>query len=122
MVWAIERPRIPQSGQPPPHGADQTAATKVDLQLVIESTYQVDVWTVQVLGADQPATRSDRTSWSGKVHLAKDDEVFIQAAAKPDSADSGVASPRCLRIRLGSAPDRFMWGSGDVTATAGLAP
>jgi hypothetical protein len=122
MVWAIERPRTPLAGQSMAQGASRAATTKTDLHLVVESTYRVEVWTIQVLGVDQLATRSDQVSWSGTVHLAPDDEVFIQAAAQPESPELGVVPPRGLRIRLGSAPDRFIWGSGDVTATAGIAP
>jgi hypothetical protein len=121
MIWAIERPRTPLAGQSMAQ-ASRAATTKTDLHLVVESTYRVEVWTIQVLGVDQLATRSDQVSWSGTVHLAPDDEVFIQAAAQPESPDLGVVPPRGLRIRLGSAPDRIIWGSGDVTATAGIAP
>ena len=122
MVWAIERPRSPPAARLTAHEPSRAAVARTDLQLVVESTYRVEAWTIQVLGVDQPTARSDQVSWSGTVHLAPDDEVFIQGAAQPESPELGVVPPRGLRIRLGSAPDRFIWGSGDVTATAGLAP
>lgn len=122
MVWAIERPRVPPTGRSMPEQASRSVVAKTEVQLLVESTYRVETWTIQILGADQPATRTDQVSWSGTIHLAPDDEVFIQAAAKPESPDHGVVPPRGLRIRLGSVPDRFVWGSGDVTATAGIAP
>jgi hypothetical protein len=122
MVWAIERPRAAAVERSMVLEASHAAVAKVDVQLVIESTYRVEAWTIQVLGVDQPATHSDQISWSGTVSLAPDDEVFIQAAARPEPPEHGIVPPRGLRIRLGSAPDRFIWGSGDVTATAGITP
>ncbi len=122
MVWLIERPRGHGDLRPVAEGVTKTATGKSGVQLTIESSFRVEAWTIQVLGIDQPATRSDQVSWSGIVPLALDDEVLIQATAKPEPASQDIVLPHGLKIRLGSAPDRFIWGSGDMTATAGLAP
>lgn len=116
MVWAIERPRV--RPRPPPV-AGVAPAPGSAMPLGIESSYPVAQWTVQVRGVDLRPSRSDAASWSGTVRLAVDDEIFIQAVAQ---GGASAQAHHCLRLRLGSAPDRFIWGSGDVTATAGLPP
>ena len=122
MVWAIERPRGAMVGMPVIERASDGTVARTELQLAMESTYRVEGWTVQILGVDQPATRSDHISWSGNVRLAPDDEVFIRATAKPEAQGLESLPHHSLRIRLGLAPDRFVWGGGDVTETVGIAP
>ncbi len=122
MVWAIERPRGGKAAMPVAEQASGGVVARTELQLSIESSYRVADWTVRILGVDQPATRSDHVSWSGSVRLTPDDEVFIRATAKPEGQGSETLPHHSLRIRLGSAPDRFVWGSDDVTATVGMVP
>ena len=122
MVWAIERPRGPSLAPTATDAVVNAGPGSTVVAVSIESSYPVSAWTVQVLGIDQPATRSDQGSWTGLMQLGLDDEVFIQAKATPGASHPGTVPHRCLRIRLGSTPDRFIWSSGDVTATAGIAP
>lgn len=112
LVWLVER-----SGPPPAAPAATTAAPLRSLRLAVESTYPVAVWRVAVLGVAQPASASDAWSWSGTISAPSGEEVLVIATAA-----AGVEAPhRGLRLRLGDAPERLVWGSGDVVAT-GTAP
>jgi len=112
MVWVIERPlsldaRV--SVQPVALGVAKQA-----WPVTIESTYPVATWSVQVLGVDQVASHHDGYSWSGTIPAAVGDELLVHAQA----ANSDSAPNRGLRLLIGSAPERLVWGGGDVTATA----
>jgi hypothetical protein len=122
LVWGIERPRNHDTAGAVTSVPAVSAGHSPALSLTIESTYSVATWTVQILGRNQTAQQSDSTSWSGMVSLTPDDEVFIQAQAKPVAAGQEDLPHHGLLIRLGTQPDRFIWSRGDVTATAGLSP
>lgn len=112
LVWWVERGG-PAPAPPPP----ATAAPQRSLRLAVESTYPVASWKVTVLGVAQNAAASDAWSWSGTVSAPSGEEVVVVATAAAD-----VAAPhRGLRLRLGDAPERVVWGAGDVVAT-GTAP
>lgn len=112
LVWWVER------GQPAPATAPPaTVAQQRSLRLAVESTYAVASWQVSVLGITQPAAASDAWSWSGTVSAPSGEEVVVTATA----AASTEAPHRGLRLRLGDAPERVVWGAGDVVAT-GTAP
>lgn len=115
MVWIIERPS-PTDAQP----VAQTAAQPVPSALAtrswpvtIESTYAVATWSVRIHNVEQVATHHDGFSWSGTIPAAVGDEMLVQALA----ADSDHAPNHGLRLLIGSAPERLVWGGGDVTAT-----
>jgi hypothetical protein len=115
LVWWVER------GEPPP--AVPVAAAPLAmarLRLEVESTYAVALWSVQVLGVAQPAAASDAWSWHGTVAVPAGEDVVVTAAAAP-AALAAESPHHGLRLRLGDAPERLVWGSGDVVAT-GTAP
>lgn len=112
LVWWVER------GEPPPPVPVAAAPlATARLRLEVESTYAVALWSVQVLGVAQPAAASDAWSWHGIVAVPAGEEVVVTAAAGP----ADPAPNHGLRLRLGDAPERLVWGSGDVVAT-GTAP
>ncbi len=112
LVWWVE------NGEPSTR-VPAAAATEPSrrLRLEVESTYPVAGWSVLVLGVAQPASASDAWSWHGTVAAPAGEEVVVIAPAAP--ADR--APNHGLRLRLGDAPERLVWGSGDVVAT-GTAP
>ncbi len=112
LVWWVE------SGQPAPATpAPAVVAQQRSLRLAVESTYPVAGWKVTVLGVAQPAASSDAWSWAGTVNAPSGEEVVVIATAA-----AGTEAPhRGLRLRLGDAPERVVWGAGDVVAT-GTAP
>jgi len=112
LVWWVERGQ-PAPATPPP----ATVAQQHSLRLAVESTYPVASWKVAVLGVAQTAATSDAWSWSGTVSVPSGEEVVVIATA----AAGAEAPHRGLRLRLGDAPERVVWGAGDVVAT-GTAP
>lgn len=106
MVLAVES--RPVSG--PPAAASPAAAPTRSLRLEAASTFPVAQWRISVLGAEQAPASSDAHSWSGAVAVPAGEEVLVQAIAAP-----GAAANRALRLRLGDAPERLVWGSGDMT-------
>ena len=115
MVWIIERPS-PTDAQPvaqtPAQPVPSALATR-SWPVTIESTYAVARWSVRILNVDQVATHQDGYSWSGMIPAAVGDEMLVQAQA----ADSDHAPNHGLRLLIGSAPERLVWGGGDVTTT-----
>ena len=115
MVWIIERPS-PTDAQPvaqtPAQPVSSALATR-SWPVTIESTYAVARWSVRILNVDQVATHQDGYSWSGMIPAAVGDEMLVQAQA----ADSDHAPNHGLRLLIGSAPERLVWGGGDVTTT-----
>jgi len=112
MVYVIERPSSQDD-----HVSVQPVAVGVSNQawpVTIESTYAVATWSVRVLGIDQIATHHDAYSWTGTISAPLGDELLVRAQAT--EADS--APNHGLRLLIGSAPERVVWGGGDVTATA----
>ena len=111
LVWVIERP-LQDDGrvtlQPLANGS-----VKPMWPVTIESTYPVVMWSVRVLGAEQVATHHDAYSWSGSVAATLGDELLVQAKA----AETEAAPNHGLRLLIASAPERLVWGGGDVTAT-----
>ena len=112
LVWWVERGQPPPASPPP-----ATVAQQRSLRLAVESTYPVAVWKVSVLGVAQLVAASDAWSWSGTVSAPSGEEVVVIATA----AAGAEAPHRGLRLRLGEAPERVVWGAGDVVAT-GTAP
>ena len=111
MVWMIERPSNEDarvSLQPVAIGQ-----TKQPWPVTIESTFPVTTWSVRVLGVEQAATRHDSYSWTGILSAEIGDELLVQAQA----AEADAAPNHGLRLLIGSAPERLVWGGGDVTAT-----
>lgn len=114
MVWIIERPSSADA-QPVAQIAAPTVATQ-SWPVTIESTYAVARWSVRILNVEQVATHQDGFSWTGIIPAAVGDEMLVQAQA----ADSDHAPNHGLRLLIGSAPERLVWGSGDVTTTVEL--
>lgn len=115
LVWWVEG-----DPQPPPlQVAAAPSATRL-LRLEVESTYAVAQWSVLVLGVDQPASASDAWGWHGTVAVPSGEEVVVIAPAAP-AAPAAESPNHGLRLRLGDAPERLVWGSGDLVAT-GTAP
>lgn len=112
LVWWAERPR-----QATPSASPVVATVPgATVRLAVESTYPVARWTVRVLGAEQPPAHADAYSWQGVVALPPGEEVLVIG-----HADAATTAPhRGLRVRLGDAPERLVWGTGDVAVTAGL--
>jgi hypothetical protein len=87
------------------------------LRLAVESSFPVSGWQVQVLGIVQQAESSDPYRWHGTVRVPAGEEVLVQA-----QADARTAVPHhALRLRLGDASERLVWGTGDM-AVALAAP
>ncbi len=110
LVWVIERPHAGLQEAPP--AVSSTSAMQA-LPLVIESTYPVASWSVSVLNHEQPAAQSEAFAWRGSVAAVVDDEILISATAKADDQTPNHS----LRITIGDAAPRLVWGGGDVTAT-----
>lgn len=109
LVWWAERPRQAAPSASPV----ATTVPGAAVRLAVESTYPVARWTVQVLGADQSPAHAEAYSWQGVVALPPGEEVLVIG-----HADASTAVPhRGLRLRLGDAPERIVWGAGDVAAT-----
>lgn len=109
LVWLVERsPDTPAAVvQAGPPGEQRR------LRLAVESSYPVARWSVTVLGVAQQAESSDAVRWNGTVAVPAGEDVLVQAAA-----EANTGSPhRALRLHLGDAPERLVWGSGDLAAT-----
>ena len=118
MVWIIERPS-PADSPLAVQGAAQPVVTTSDAQVwpvTIESTYAVAKWSIRILNVEQVATHQDGFTWSGMIPASVGDEMLVQAQA----ADSDHAPNHGLRLVIGSAPERLVWGGGDVTTTVEL--
>lgn len=107
LVWLVER--APERPAPP---APAPAAARQRLLLAVDSSCAVAQWRVSVLGAVQAAELADPYRWQGLVELPAGEEVLVQAAAAPPAPPN-----RALRLRLGDAPERLVWGSGDMAVT-----
>lgn len=112
LVWVVERDGGIEV-VPPVLDVDADAARPV--LLAIESTYPVSTWTVSVDGVPAVAERADGTSWSGTLRTTPGAELLVIGAGP-----AGEAVNRCLRLRLGDAEPRLVWGGGDVTTTVEL--
>ena len=111
MVWMIERSSNDEarvSLQPVANGQ-----AKQPWPVTIESTFPVATWSVRVLGVEQAAIRHDAYSWTGTLSAQIGDELLVQAQA----IEADAAPNHGLRLLIGSAPERLVWGGGDVTAT-----
>jgi len=109
LVWIVER-----EGQVAARTLVVTApAALLRLPLEVQSTYPVVRWRVLVLGAEQAPTASDQWTWHGQVSVPSHEDVVVIATAELATA----APHRGLRLRLGDAPERLVWGAGDVVAT-----
>ena len=107
LVWWVEHA--------PVQAASVLAAKPVampPLRLSVDSTYAVASWRVVVLGVEQTAAASDAWSWQGTVLAPSGEEVVVTAVARANDAPH-----HGLRLRLGDAPERLVWGAGDVVAT-----
>ncbi len=104
-VWWVER--IPEHA---PASAAIVASPGRSLRLAVESSYPVANWRVEVLGVAQAAASSDAWSWQGTIQAPSGEQVVVRAEAALE-----VSAPhRGLRLRLGDAPERLVWGAGDV--------
>ena len=105
VAW-VERRRV-ESVVVAPSAAPVTTRS---LQLAVESSYPVARWRVQVLRTEQTAKSSDAWNWHGLVTVPVGEDVVVTAIAAPE-----VTAPhRSLRLRLGDAPERVVWGAGDM--------
>lgn len=107
LVWLVER--APERPAPP---APAPAAARQRLRLAVDSSCAVAEWRVSVLGVAQSADIADPFRWEGVVELPSGEEVLVQAAAAAPAPPN-----RALRLRLGDAPERLVWGSGDMAVT-----
>jgi hypothetical protein len=96
--------------------AESSAVTRSSWPVTIESTYPVAEWSVSILGVEQAATHHDDFSWSGAISAASGDELLIQA--RPAAAEH--VPHHGLRLLVGAAGERLVWGEGEVTATVEL--
>lgn len=110
LVWVVERGPDHRALAVVPAGQEVAKP----LRLVVESSYPVARWSVSVLGTAQSVESSDPFRWHGTVFVPPGEEVLVQAAA----ATSDGSPHRALRLHLGDAPERVVWGSGDLAATA----
>ena len=115
LVWGVERGGSGKSVSgstgleaPGPRPVRMTA-------LAIESTYPVSAWTVAIDGVAATPMHADGTSWNGKVTISPGSELLVIGSGP--AADS---ANRCLRLCIGDAEPRLVWGGGDVTATVVL--
>jgi hypothetical protein len=102
---------VPQAQTAPPATASAAAG-----RLVLEATYPVARWTVQVQGRDVGGTATGAQRWEGEVPAVAG-SLFLQAEA----ADLGSAAPVALRWSLAGRAGIF-WGEGAVAETLALAP
>lgn len=113
LVWAVEGGVV---AAPPPLAPAAAVPAARTLRLEVASTFPVARWRVSVLGAEQAAEAAEPFAWRGRVAVPPGEEVLVQAAAA-----AGAPANRALRLRLGDAPERLAWGSGDL-AVAEVAP
>jgi len=106
LVSWVERAR----GEPPAVAPPATPVITRRLRLAVESSYAVARWRVQVLGSEQRAESSDAWNWHGLVSVPVGEDVVVSAIAAPEA----TAPHRSLRLRLGDAPERIVWGAGDM--------
>jgi hypothetical protein len=109
LVWLVER-----TPEPATIVHTEPVGDLRRFRLAVESSYPVAQWSVSVLGALQQAESSDAFRWNGTVAIPAGEEVLVQAAAAAATAGS---PHRALRLRLGDAPERLVWGSGDLAST-----
>lgn len=112
LVWLVEREGARAAEAPAVAMPDADVRA---VPLMIESTYPIDAWTVSVNGEPAIPDRSNGTTWSGWVGVTPDAELLVIGAGPA----TGSAN-RCLRLRIGDAEPRLVWGGGDVTATVAL--
>ncbi len=112
LVWLIERPWTATL----PDSAQAEVPMMVQVPVTIESTFPVASWSVSLLGVEQAATHHDAFSWSGRIASGVGESLLVQAQAV--AADQ--APHHGLRLLVGSAPERLVWGDGEVTATVEL--
>lgn len=96
----------------------QPSAHQQQYLLMIESTYLVAEWSVSILNHEQLPAHRHAYTWTGTLSAEPGSEILIVATAKPDE----VLPNRGLRISLGGAPPKIVWGGGDVTATIVVPP
>ena len=112
LVWVIERPGPTTVSVI----AESAAVTRSSWPVTIESTYRVAKWSVSILGVEQAATHQGDFSWSGAISAASGDELLVQA--RPAAAEH--VPHHGLRLLVGAAGERLVWGDGEVTATVEL--
>ncbi len=112
LVWTIERPR---ETYPVARPIADAADPAVQIwPVTIESTYPVAQWSVRVLGVEQSSAHQDAFTWSGPVTAPRSAELLV--TAKTVATDT--APNHGLRLMLGAAAPKLIWGDGDITATA----
>ena len=107
LVWLVEsRPEA----APAPPVVPAAGLVLRSLPLSVESTYPVARWRVMVLGAEQPGSPAGPYAWHGTASAPRGEDVVVIAEAAAEAS----APHRGLRIRLGDARERVVWGAGDV--------
>jgi hypothetical protein len=108
-VWLVER-----GGDPPPITAAAPVAATSSGTLVLEATYPVAQWTVQVQGQAITGTSSPHR-WEAAVS-GDGATIFIQA----EGADPTSTTPAALRWTF-AGRSGTLWGEGAVAGTLGPA-
>jgi len=81
--------------------------------LVIETTYPVQRWHVQMRGVDVTATKQDAQRFEAQIN-GDPTQCFIQA----ESADALSTAPAALRWQY-AGHNGVLWGEGSVAGTLG---
>jgi len=111
-AFALAAVLVVEHGGDPPAitGAIPSAAT-MHGRLVLETTYPVMHWTVQVQGKDVVATLSSAQRFEADVS-GDGATIFVQA----ESADPASSAPAALRWSL-AGKSGVLWGEGAVAGT-----
>ncbi len=109
LVWSVER----RPDAPPAQSAmSATVGATRQMSLSVESTYPVARWRILVLGVEQKGSAAGAYAWHGVISAPAGEDVVVLAEATVQAVDPH----RALRVRLGDAPERLVWGAGDVVA------
>ncbi|MBA3698296.1 MAG: hypothetical protein H0W78_05545 [Planctomycetes bacterium] len=104
---------VERGGNPPAIIPTAPVASTISGRLVLETTYPVTRWTVQVQGKDVVATQITAQRFEADVS-GDGATIFVQA----EQVDPSSSAPAALRWSL-AGKSGVLWGEGAVAGTLG---